>query len=135
MDKIAALLPEVMRLLPADWRLEEVSSGVNLTLPNGRHQMVRIELRGDRFVLSSVALGQQRVSQKPADRLALITWLWKMNRDLGVVGLMLDRAGRLVGRIEQLAETLDSAELALYLQLLARECDRLEYVLSGQDYA
>jgi hypothetical protein len=135
MDKIAALLSEVAHLLPVDWRLEAVSSGVNLTMPNGRHQLVRIDLRGDRYVLSSVALGQQRVSQKPTDRIALITWLWKMNRELGVVGLMLDRAGRLVGRIEQVAETLDAAELALYMQLLARECDRLEYVLSGQDYA
>jgi hypothetical protein len=133
MDKLKALLPAAARLFPVDWRMEEISTGVSLTLPNGRRQQVRVELRGNRYVLSSVALGQQRAEQ--IDRYELIMWLWRINRELGVVGLMLDRGGRLVGRIEQLSETLDAAELALYLQLLARECDRLEYVLSGQDYA
>jgi hypothetical protein len=133
MDKFKSLLSAAEQLLSANWRLEETPTGVSLTLPSGRRQRIRINRQADRYILSSVALGQQRVAL--IDRYELITWLWKMNRELGVVGLMLDRSGRLVGRIEQLVDTLNAAELALYLQLLARECDRLEYVLSGQDYS
>src|SRR5688500_15076620 len=94
MDKLKALLPAAARLFPVDWRMEEISTGVSLTLPNGRRQQVRVELRGNRYVLSSVALGQQRAEQ--IDRYELIMWLWRINRELGVVGLMLDRGGRLV---------------------------------------
>jgi hypothetical protein len=126
------LLDRSAEQLPAGWRLEALPNGAVLTLPNGRTQRVRVERQGERYVLSSVALGAQRVQL--FDRHKLAVWLWEINRELGVVGLMLDRQGRLVGRIEQLAETLDAPEFALYLQLLARECDRLEYVLSGQDY-
>lgn len=137
MNKVQMLLDRSAEQLPAGWGLEALPNGAVLTLPNGRRQRVRVERQGQQYVLSSVALGAQRVQQlyPPAYRAELIAWLWEMNRELGVVGLMLDGHGRLVGRIEQLADTLDAGELALYLQLLARASDRLEYVLSGQDYA
>jgi len=50
-----------------------------------------------------------------------------------VVAFSLNKQGQLVGCIEQLAATIDAAELALYLELLARECDLFEYALTGQD--
>ena len=40
---------------------------------------------------------------------------------------------RLLGRIEQPVATLDHEELELYVEILAKECDRFEYVLTGGD--
>jgi len=50
-----------------------------------------------------------------------------------VVEFTLDETGRLVGRIEQVAERLNHDELEFFLTSLAQECDRLEYLLTGRD--
>ena len=50
-----------------------------------------------------------------------------------VVEFALDESGRLIGRIEQVAEALNRNELEFYLTALAQECDRLEYLLTGRD--
>jgi hypothetical protein len=38
-----------------------------------------------------------------------------------------------IGVIEQPVATLDHEELVLYIETLARECDRFEYKLTGSD--
>ena len=43
------------------------------------------------------------------------------------------RRHRLIGVIEQPAQTLDREELVLHINTLARECDRFEYKLLGKD--
>jgi len=70
---------------------------------------------------------------KKIGRAQLLPRIWERNRETAVVAFNLDKRGRLVGQIEQLADTLDLSELAFYIELLARECDRFEYVLSGLD--
>jgi hypothetical protein len=44
-----------------------------------------------------------------------------------------DDRDNLVGVIEQPVLTLDYEELKLYIETLARECDRFEYILTGDD--
>lgn len=99
--------------------------------PNGRRQRMIIERQGERYILTSVVLTSKRV--KEFWRSELLPHLWKRNRETNVVAFSLDRQDRLVGQIEQLAETVDVDELAFYIALLARECDRFEYALTGQD--
>ena len=58
--------------------------------------------------------------------------MFKANQHSDIVAFTLDRQGRLVGRIENPAATLDQEELRASLLLLARECDRLEYFADGE---
>ena len=58
---------------------------------------------------------------------------WRKNDLKEIVTFSFDRRHRLIGVIEQPAETLDREELVLYISTLARECDRFEYKLLGRD--
>jgi len=50
-----------------------------------------------------------------------------------LVTFAFDDKNNLIGVIEQPALTLDHEELNLYIETLARECDRFEYILTGDD--
>jgi hypothetical protein len=58
---------------------------------------------------------------------------WRKNDAQDVIGFSFDDQDRLIGCIDQPVETVDHAEIAFYIDLLARECDRFEYRLSGED--
>lgn len=106
-----------------------------MTLLGGRKQTVYIERGGGRYMLTSRVLGKQRVEnfyEKYSERGLALT-VWNRNNHSGVVEFAFDDAGRLVGRIAQVRETLDREELLFYLQRLAQECDRFEYLLTGKD--
>jgi hypothetical protein len=94
--------------------------------------MVWIRHRGDRYELSSTVIGKRRADEHEWEDLA--ERLWGRNRETDVVGFGLDGRGRVVGKIEQLAQSFDHGEIVYYLDRLAFECDRLEYVLTGCDF-
>lgn len=50
-----------------------------------------------------------------------------------LVSFAFDDKNNLVGVIEQPVLTTDYEELKLYIETLARECDRFEYILTGDD--
>ena len=101
----------------------------------GRHQSVLISDEGDEFVLTSVVLGSQQVT-KPRKRWQQLTRLaWMRNADHQIVTFAFDRRHRLIGVIRHQKAYLDEAELELYIERLAVECDRFEYLLSGLDRA
>ncbi len=101
----------------------------------GRHQSVLIREQGDEFVLTSVVLGSAFVT-KPRRRWQQLTKLaWMRNADHQIVTFAFDRRHRLIGVIRHQKEYLDEAELELYIERLAVECDRFEYLLSGWDHA
>ena len=58
---------------------------------------------------------------------------WRRNASKPLVTFAFDDDDRLIGQIEVPAATLDHEELDLYIETLARECDRFEYVLTGAD--
>lgn len=58
---------------------------------------------------------------------------WFRNGMGDLVSFGVDGKGRLAGRIEQPMASLDDAELELYVETVARECDRFEYVLLGTE--
>ena len=104
---------------------------VRISFPrNGRSQIVRLARRRDRYVFSSVVANVSAVSE---DRRSLVFRLWRRNALKAVVTFTIDRRDRVIGLIDQPIESVHPKELKFYLETLARECDRFEYILTGVD--
>ncbi|MFH1144516.1 MAG: hypothetical protein V1774_08245 [Candidatus Eisenbacteria bacterium] len=63
----------------------------------------------------------------------LVYRVWRKNAEKQLVAFAFDGRDRLIGLVEHPIATMSPAELAFYVELLARECDRFEYVLRGED--
>ncbi len=111
-----------------------------------RKQRVRISRDGDEYVFATVVLNandasgapglaapepRRNLEPTPADALALRAWT--RNAETELVNFTLDPTDRLVGEIRHPVGHLDAAELLIYLQTLATEGDRFEYILTGGD--
>jgi len=131
MQKIREQLRRIKRLPHSRLKVAVEDNEVTVTLPNGRHQHIEIKREGDQYVFTSIVLGKAETDR--------IKWLdfakrvWDRNRQSDVVAFHLDERDRLVGCIAQWVKTVDLEELQFYLACLARECDRMEYLLTGQD--
>ena len=97
---------------------------------NGRSQIVRLARRRDRYVFSSVIAYASAVKEDPS---SLAFRLWRRNALKAVVTFTIDRRERVVGLIDQPIESVYPKGLKFYIETLARECDRLEYILTGAD--
>jgi hypothetical protein len=97
-----------------------------------RKQRVGLAQRGDLYLFRSAVL---RSGDLPSGRDLhdLIYRAWRRNTVTEFVAFTIDETDSLVGVIEQPVSTLDPAELRMYLEALAVECDRFEYALSGTD--
>jgi hypothetical protein len=97
----------------------------------GRHQSVLIADEEDECVLSSVVLGSAQVTKTPRlwRKFAILAWM--RNADHQIITFAFDRHHRLIGVIRHQKAYLDEVELELYIDRLAVECDRFEYLLSG----
>ena len=104
---------------------------VEVEFVNGRKQRITFERVEDRYVMTSVILEKKAV--KAEGLTTLLPFIWACNRETNVVAFSVGERGRLIGRIQELTSTLDPPELAYYVETLARECDYLEYYLSGLD--
>jgi hypothetical protein len=58
---------------------------------------------------------------------------WQRNRLSDLVGYKTDGRGRLIGEAWAPRAGLTPDELALYVNVVARSCDRMEYLLTGRD--
>lgn len=58
---------------------------------------------------------------------------WRRNASKALVTFAFDDNDRLIGLIEVPTATLDHEELDLYIETVAKECDRFEYALTGED--
>ena len=111
------------------WRRD--GRGVRVSFSrNGRSQIVRLGRRRDRYVFSSVIA---HVAAVNGNRRSLVFRLWRRNALRAVVTFTIDRRERVIGLIDQPIESVYPKELKFYLETLARECDRLEYILTGVD--
>jgi hypothetical protein len=99
---------------------------------NGRKQIIEYKIDGERYVFTSRIAKRGVVNKIGRERLARDILLW--NRSTDVVTFRFNKRGELEGYIEQRAATLSAEELRFYLACLAREADRLEFLLTGQDY-
>ena len=99
----------------------------------GRRQRVQIQESGGSYIFRSLVAGsaQVRSSDKYWRDLAYRAWCRNAQKDLVTFGF--DQKDRLIGLIRQPIDTTDDEELILYIDALAVECDRLEYVVTGED--
>lgn len=119
--------------LAADGRLGWQRQGrlVRVSLSrHGRSQDVRVARRRDHYVFTSVVAHASAVNE---NRRSLSFRLWRRNALMAVVTFTIDRRDRVIGLINLPIESAHPKEIRFYLETLARECDRLEYILTGAD--
>jgi hypothetical protein len=107
------------------------SDRLNVSFTGGRKQQIVVKRRRASYTLTSNVL--QRAKVEELGRSNILRAIWTRNRSSRLVGFRLDKSGKVVGYIEHQAESLDPSDLAYCIEVLARECDRLEFVLSGED--
>ncbi len=132
MSSLATLIDSIPASKRHDWDID--GDEIRVVKRGGeRGQTVQVSTVDEMCVLTSVVLGARAVtkSHKRWRRLALLAW--QRNAEHQIVTFAFDRQDRLVGRIEHPVKYLDPEELELYVNALARECDRFEYLLTGAD--
>ena len=99
----------------------------------GRSQKIRVSRDEDRYVARSVVLPASAVTRTQAHWRRLAYRAWRRNAAKALVTFAFDDEDRLVGLIEVPVATLDHEKLDVYVETLAKECDRFEYALTGED--
>jgi len=112
-------------------RLQLTGDSVTAILRDGHLQTIVCQRDEEKYILESTVLPSRTVRRKRVREVLICAW--QRNRITDIVTFEVDDRLRLVGRIQQLAETIDSHELEFYIDTLARECDELEYLLTGRD--
>ena len=97
---------------------------------NGRSQVVRLSRRKDRYLFYSIVAHADSVNE---DRRSLAFRIWRRNALKSVVLFTINLRNQVVGLIDQPVESMHTKELKFYLETLARESDRFEYILTGDD--
>jgi hypothetical protein len=128
-DRIDALISD--RDLP--WSRK--GRAVHVRFPRlNRGQTVRVTCLGPLYRFYSVLESADKIGG-PIRRRARLRLAWRRNALIDMVAFGLDWSGSLIGFLDRPAASLESGELEIYLETVARESDRLEYVLTGRDDA
>ena len=131
MDDLRRMLAELPSELAPGTTLQPEPDHVLVTFPSRRTQKILLAAGNQSYVFTSRIIGRRRVANMSWTELARL--VWPRNRRTPLVAFMLDPQDRLIGRIDHPTATLDPPELQAILLHLARECDRLEYLLTGRD--
>lgn len=78
-----------------------------------------------------MVIGAARVAHQ--GRTEVLASAWQRNHAVPVVEFGLDGQGRLIGEVSDLADSLDTDELAFCLTRLIDECDRYQSLLIHHD--
>ena len=123
--------------MSANWRILSRQAGlevrdntVRVSFEDRRKQTVLVqEELGGQIRLRSIVVAAEEVQTLGQTNLRA----WLRNRLSELVGFKIDEKGRLIG--EGLVPTagLKAPEWAFHVTMLARACDRFEYVLTGLD--
>ena len=106
---------------------------ITVYFTNQRRHKIRIfESDGD-YIFEGRVASSDFVCQSEASWRALAYRVWRRNAVKDIVSFSFDEDDNLIGRVIQPASSLDEEELHLYIDVLARECDELEYLLTGED--
>ena len=97
---------------------------------DGRSQVVHLAQRDDRYRFYSIVAHAKDVNE---DRRLLAFRIWRRHGLKPVVLFTLDDRDQVIGFIDQRIRSMHATELRFYLETLARECDRFEYILTGGD--
>ncbi len=110
-----------------DFEVDE--SYIEVKCSGERRQRVAVEDQGDAYMISAFVVRQAVAASHPDFPIQA----WLRNRALMLVGFRIDRQNRLVGEAWIPKAGLVAEEFQLYVRMLATECDRFEYALTGKD--
>jgi ERCC4-related helicase len=100
---------------------------------HGRSQRLRMRCSEADVLLTTTILGAKDVTKSAKRWRELALLAWKRNTECDFVSFQFDRRNRLVGRITHPSRFLDYEEFETYVETLAIESDRFEYLLTGRD--
>lgn len=106
---------------------------VTVSLGGNRGQRVAIKRDGPYYLLRSSVLSSREVTRRARRWRELARLAWHRNAQQEVVAFGFSDQDQLIGQIRHPTEFLDVEELEFYIDTLARECDRFEYMLTGED--
>ena len=108
-------------------------STITISFANERRHKVRVLESGEDYIFEGRVLKSDLVCTTTESWRALAYRVWRRNAVKDIVSFSFDKDDNLIGRVIQPIHSLDVAELILYVNVLARECDELEYLLTGED--
>jgi len=132
LNSLSERIPKLIESRKLPWSLDSDKIDVEVTRSGRRHR-VAIGQWSQNYVFVSVVTGSKHVTQTHTYWRKLAYRAWRRNAFNELVTFAFDEKDRLIGLIEQPIATLDDDELALYIETVAKECDRFEYVLTGED--
>ena len=132
MESLASRIDELIAGDSVSWRRDGHTVRVALK-KRARTQVVHFTRIDDRYVFRSVVLPPDQVTATARAWRDLAYRTWRRNATKDLVTFLFDEKHALTGVIEVAAATLDREELRMYVETLARECDRFEYALTGED--
>ena len=132
MDNLRRMIREVAEAQEKDWDFEDAAVVVHWKQVN-RKQKIKFRRRRDSYEFRSTVLPAAQVTRTKRTRRELACRTWERNGQKSLVTFAFDKGDRLIGRIIHPVGTLDPDELVLYIEALAKECDRFEYLLTGGD--
>ena len=112
-------------------------------VPRSRwHTVVRVFLKGrrqqidvtcDRSYVRFTSQGASSTLWEETEYWDLIPYSWERNYHTDIVDFFFDEGGDLRGRIQQLGATMQLEEFVFYVTTLAKQMDRVEYLLEQED--
>jgi hypothetical protein len=133
-EELESRVDELIKKRRLPWRRQghelwvELSEGI-------RRQRISVHRVGSDYVFASRVVPAEFLRGSRKRRRDLAFTIWRRNALTPVVAFAFDRGDRLVGVVEQPADSMQDDELQFYVESLARECDRLEFILMGADVA
>ncbi|MGA2820044.1 MAG: hypothetical protein ABSF61_05240 [Anaerolineales bacterium] len=112
-------------------KIVPTTHGARVQFTDARHQRIFALVTERGIEIDSVVIGAVRAQELGLLKVLLLAC--EDNHERNLVEFLLDRRRRLVGRIRIHRTEPGADELAYCITRLARECDRMEYQLSGRD--
>lgn len=118
-----------LKKLCSEANLEEKNCSIRLEFEDGRRQIVIVTDVGESYYAQSLVAWPSRLREL-ADPHGM---LWQKNRHTSLISFRIDRRGNAVGEAWIPKDGLEAEEFAFIIRILAKECDWMEYQLTGKD--
>jgi len=132
MDRLLQMMRKLAKKHKENWTLKEQYVDIKL-VRRKRHQRIYMSLGDGFYSFYSVVMGSTAVKKDIQRWNELTLMAWQRNADHELVTFAFDKYDRLIGHSRHPAEYLDIEELELYISNLSFECDRFEFLISGED--
>ena len=131
MKQIVNQIDALIRKEDLPW--ERTGHSIMVPISDGsRQQRIKVTRKKDIYEISSVVLRGTTI-QNYFDPYDIAYRAFRKNALKELVNFTFDKNENLIGLITQPVEFLHDEELKLYIHVIAEECDRFEYKLTGED--